>query len=1293
MAKNKVEIDVKVDDKGSTKKVGVGAKKAGKDFDNLSNSAHSTDRRLKGASQQSSNTTKNFSKMAQGISGGLVPAYATLASSLFAVSAAFQFLKSAGDLRTLQQGQVAYASATGIGMRTLTKSIQDAAGGMLTFADAAQAASIGVASGLSVNQLERMGKAAKDVSVVLGRDVTDSFNRLVKGATKAEPELLDELGIILRLEDAADLYGRKIGKAGKDLTTFEKQQAVTNFVLEEAERKYGGILDIIEVTPNSFAQLGKAFDDITNKIKSFVEKALSPVAKVLTEVPELAIAAFGLFGASILKTIVPSLNTFGDTAKANFATAKEEAGRSISQLKAYNNALKAGRGQTEVGAALGASAGAGVSDTLMKAQAQSGKKFKGVYKKAMTDVTKLNKKELQKILNDHKNNTGQIKLLSKKQRTALIRDIKDVELASKIQSGKLSTDAKIATNAAGIAYKKFALTARAALAGVQVGVSMLGRAMGALMGAFGWISLIVTGVMVIKDMLTTEKKLSDEQQALTEKVSSLSNEFKFLNKVMGEHNEKGFTASETLITLGNAASSVAGEDLKLLTKNLEDYYKTAEKLAKGGRGSGRSRRKKRSMDDVMSSDKGFSEEQVEAKNYFNTLLKGLDAVKNQSVLGSKVFQEYQAALKEGTDPERIQKASEAFTTFTKGVEVAKKAAVENQKAFKDSMSALFPESKEDTIFAQLTAEAEELRKIEADTSKLGKHEQDRLNLINKQLPLIKSIADAKHDDLIATQKINLAFMAASRGATPLQKERLNLEKQLLTIDQKINAAIRDRSNINTVVTDELTKQLEKDKQALEVNKNKLAELHLQKQAIQDQLNLQTQLNQAFKDGFEGATTKGIGDLIKGDESSFSDVALESVKGGLEASADVLAKDMSRKVTGFLFGDKAIKETMSQEDILRDVYDAGSKALKVTMVGSPGAGGSTRSEKSDEKPKIEKPPTTTSRPTPDFMNIGAGKPTFDNSQYVKGAGGMMVHKDSIFGPGGLDFTKKPDTVTPKITGKGDAVVGGMANVTAEQLSGSGLSLTDYMNKFNETGVRPGEEGGEGATLPGGDTFISKLDTFFTDAANHPEGLVGKLKDTFKEKLLGENGFLKKLGNTFKEKGKSLLDGLGGFLGKMKNNLGDILGGLKDSLGGLLQGLGGALSGMGGGIMSFFGFRSGGYTSVMKARNGMMPKYNTGGIARGRDAGYPAMLHGNEAVVPLPDGNKIPVEMKGAGATITNNITVNVSKEGNATQTSNTTTGADEDQDNSKFANILAQAVQEEIVKQQRPGGLLSQYGVG
>jgi len=199
---NKIYIDIEVDDNGTTKKVAVEAKKARAALEGTAKGAASSDRATKGAAKASSSATKNFSKMSQGISGGLVPAYATLAAQLFAISAAFQFLKRAGDLKSLMNGQVAFAATTGIAMRTLTDDIIAATDAQINFEDAASATAIGVASGLNADQLTRLGKAARDTSLVLGRDLTDSFNRLIRGVTKAEPELLDELGIILRLENA-----------------------------------------------------------------------------------------------------------------------------------------------------------------------------------------------------------------------------------------------------------------------------------------------------------------------------------------------------------------------------------------------------------------------------------------------------------------------------------------------------------------------------------------------------------------------------------------------------------------------------------------------------------------------------------------------------------------------------------------------------------------------------------------------------------------------------------------------------------------------------------------------------------------------------------------------------------------------------------------------------------------------------------------------------------------------------------------------------------------------------------
>ena len=195
----KVYIDVIVDDKGTTKRLAVDAKKLEQSLENTGKSAQQADRNIKGVAQVSANATKNFSKMQQGISGGLVPAYATLAAQAFALSAAFNFVQSAADFKNLTEGQAQFGAVTGVAYARITKSLQEATAGQLKYAEAAQATAIGTAAGLTGQQLEGLATAAKNVSFALGRDLTDSFNRLIRGVTKAEPELLDELGIILRL--------------------------------------------------------------------------------------------------------------------------------------------------------------------------------------------------------------------------------------------------------------------------------------------------------------------------------------------------------------------------------------------------------------------------------------------------------------------------------------------------------------------------------------------------------------------------------------------------------------------------------------------------------------------------------------------------------------------------------------------------------------------------------------------------------------------------------------------------------------------------------------------------------------------------------------------------------------------------------------------------------------------------------------------------------------------------------------------------------------------------------------
>lgn len=101
----------------------------------------------------------------------------------------------------------------------------------------------------------------------------------------------------------------------------------------------------------------------------------------------------------------------------------------------------------------------------------------------------------------------------------------------------------------------------------------------------------------------------------------------------------------------------------------------------------------------------------------------------------------------------------------------------------------------------------------------------------------------------------------------------------------------------------------------------------------------------------------------------------------------------------------------------------------------------------------------------------------------------------------------------------------------------------------------------------------------------------------------------------------------------------------------------------------------------ANSPSIPGFATGGIVKGPTLGLVGEGRYNEAVVPLPDGKSIPVDLSGMGGgagAISTNIVINVS---NGQAQSNTSGGA------SDLGRKMEGAVKQVLVNELRPGGLL------
>ena len=541
---------VVVDGKGNMKQLNKELNKTSKGFNTLDKNAQSADRGMKGASNMSSNATKNFSKLSQGISGGLVPAYATLAANLFAIDAVFRFLKDAADFRVLKEGQVAFAAATGVAYQSLARDLQAATSNMISFRDAAQAGAIGRAAGLSAGQLTELSEAAFKVSVALGRDVTDSFNRLVRGVTKAEPELLDELGIVLRLEEATTKYAAALGLNKNQLSIYQKSQAVVNEVLDQTERKFGRIDAIMNPQANALAQLGVAFEEVVDQIKLFLAPFAEGIGKFATENIEVITVAILGFGAGIINSVIPSVQSLQEAQLLQTQMHNEELQRldlKYQQLQQRKQALASTpisqqNFMAETGAMgidIGGSAGetlkaGGVLTPQQRGNLRSQLNRKGGPIGAFKGATKAQQKSLNKLFDSMKKDAG-----GQSMKGAQLR-LEEFFLTGQIGANK----------AAG-GFKSFTNT-------ISKGARKIMMAFSGLMTAVAIFSVAFTAFKAVMSFFNKEKeaRLNAYNKRLRE-VSKSQERFNVELNKMAEVAEKGLitTLSDQIEHTGEAVAS------------------------------------------------------------------------------------------------------------------------------------------------------------------------------------------------------------------------------------------------------------------------------------------------------------------------------------------------------------------------------------------------------------------------------------------------------------------------------------------------------------------------------------------------------------------------------------------------------------------------------------------------------------------------------------------------------------------------------------------------------------------
>jgi hypothetical protein len=252
---------------------------------------------------------RGFSQMQKGL-GGFVGAYAGAAATFFALQQAYSALKDSAKLEQSIQGTRTLAAALGESGDQVISTIKAITRGQLTLRDASESANLALASGFNADQIEKLTTVATKASRALGRDLGDSFTRLIRGATKLEPELLDELGLFTHLQQATQQYALQLGKSETYLTNFEKRQAFVNAITQEGMRKYESISIAGDTAATSIERLAASVVDLAQKMGGGLASAIAPFADFLSGSLANSLAAVGVIAGLAFSKAGQALGEF-----------------------------------------------------------------------------------------------------------------------------------------------------------------------------------------------------------------------------------------------------------------------------------------------------------------------------------------------------------------------------------------------------------------------------------------------------------------------------------------------------------------------------------------------------------------------------------------------------------------------------------------------------------------------------------------------------------------------------------------------------------------------------------------------------------------------------------------------------------------------------------------------------------------------------------------------------------------------------------------------------------------------
>lgn len=174
----------------------------------------------------------------------------------------------------------------------------------------------------NTDEMAEMFDMAQRLGKALGRDTASSVESLITGVGRQSRLMLDNIGIIVKVDDAQKEYAMSLNKSVSALTDNEKKQAFQNAVMDAARKKVELLGDEQASTTETFDRFAATSQNAAMALGDFANIFLEPTLDLMSSFNEtITPQNVRIFASAFTVSLIPAVILYNNKIKvATFLT-------------------------------------------------------------------------------------------------------------------------------------------------------------------------------------------------------------------------------------------------------------------------------------------------------------------------------------------------------------------------------------------------------------------------------------------------------------------------------------------------------------------------------------------------------------------------------------------------------------------------------------------------------------------------------------------------------------------------------------------------------------------------------------------------------------------------------------------------------------------------------------------------------------------------------------------------------------------------------------------------------------